>query len=113
MGTEDLLARLMEWNRAASARDSAADRDETFIKIEAIDDPGWMVLIDGEAGREFIQYEHRLSDEDWMEIRADARKFVGDGDIARLPVLLRCGLDWTESRTTSIGEPLSGREGYE
>lgn len=112
-GSEDLLLRLVEWNRAASSRDAAVYRDDTFMKIEAIDNPGRMVMIDGEVGREFIQRNRRIDDEDWMDIRADSHKFVGYGDIAKLPDLLRSALDWVESTTTDLGTMLRSGEGYE
>ena len=94
------LERLQSWYRDQCNE----DWEHSFgVKIDTLDNPGWMVKIDlRETSLEqkaFAPFSRGDSeaDADWIACKLEAEQFVGCGGAANLGELLRTFLDWAES----------------
>jgi hypothetical protein len=91
------LARLQDW--FLSQCDGGWEH-ENGIRIETLDNPGWLVQIDLEftplQGRAFPdrRVEGERGDEEWYECRIDGTRFVGAGGARALDSILEVFLDW-------------------
>jgi Immunity protein 53 len=83
--TEAVLARIQEWYRSQCN----GDWEHSYgVKIETLDNPGWLVSIDLTD----TEWEHTLrprkfverSDIDWVQSEVTDRKFVGCGGVGNL-----------------------------
>lgn len=71
------------------------------IRIETLDNPGWLVYIDiAETDLEYRQFEPVNMYEDdnsWMEARVVEGRFRGVGDPSKLGFILEVFLNWSRS----------------
>jgi hypothetical protein len=74
--------------------------DYYFIKIETLDNPGWVVKIDlGETELENRAYERFMveeSEDDWIDCSVKDGSFVGAGDPTKLDMILTEFRRWAE-----------------
>jgi hypothetical protein len=100
------LALLQQWY---AAQCNGGWEHGSGVKIETLDNPGWLVKIDlaGTAleGREFTSVTEGLerregfdfpSSADWHSISVKGSTFEAAGDPAKLEFILRKFLDWAE-----------------
>ena len=94
------LHRLQNWYRSQCNE----DWEHSFgVKIDTLDNPGWMVKIDlAETTLEQKPFEPLYrgdsdTDADWIVCKLDAKQFVGYGGASNLSELLRIFLDWAGS----------------
>jgi len=94
------LQRLQDWYR----RQCNEDWEHSFgVKIDTLDNPGWMVKIDltetALEGKSFEPLSRGDSDADpdWIVCKLEAKQFVGYGGADNLSELLRTFLNWAES----------------
>ncbi len=97
----DLIERLTTWY---AAQCNGEWEHPHGVKIESLDNPGWLVQIDLEGTilhqKEFSQIEHGLedglpSDDDWMICSVlKGSLFRGAGDPFKLAAILECFLSW-------------------
>jgi hypothetical protein len=72
------------------------------IKIENLDNPGWMVTLDledtflEEVGFEPIEYQ-KDEENDWIHCKKSEQKFKAVGGPQKLDELLEVFLNWAES----------------
>ncbi|MFT7724523.1 MAG: immunity 53 family protein [Roseateles sp.] len=91
------LQRLQDWYRAQCNE----DWEHSFgVKIDTLDNPGWMVKIDlvetDLEGKAFEPQSHGNSDTDtdWIVCKLESGQFVGYGGANNLAELLRTFLNW-------------------
>lgn len=94
------LERLQNWYRDQCNE----DWEHSFgVKIDTLDNPGWMVKIDvRETSLEQKSFEpvsrgDSDADSDWIVCKLESDQFVGYGGANNLRELLRIFLDWAES----------------
>ncbi|KAB2848690.1 MAG: hypothetical protein F9K41_18090 [Sphingopyxis terrae] len=101
----DTLSRLQDWYR----RQCDGDWEHDYgVKIETLDNPGWMLLIDlartSLDGKPFerVVYQDPENEDRWMSVWTEAAKFqcaCGPDDLrAAIEIFLR----WAEESTGSI-----------
>lgn len=66
------------------------------IKLETLDNPGWILKIDGEVNRVPLNFKVDNSDDDWISITATQDNFMGAGGIHNLNQILEMALQWLE-----------------
>ena len=75
---------------------------EFGVKIDTLDNPGWMMQVDlkrtGEEGRGFEEVEIERSESDWLHCRVASNKFEGFGGPSNLEEM---------SRPSYPGRPMS------
>lgn len=93
------LDRLEQWFQSMCN----GDWEHTFgIKIETLDNPGWMVIIElrdtplFEVPFSAIRQDHTESD--WLQCEIFEGNFRGTGSLGRLDEILRVFLDWAEGQ---------------
>lgn len=104
MSIDSVLPRLERWY---AARCDGAWEHDWGIKIETLDNPGWLVRIDLTgtpwAGRvyptrkEGIDEAGRPVAPSWIHCFTQDGLFLGAGDTSKLPTLLGLFLDWVEA----------------
>ena len=108
------LQRLQDWYQAQCN----GDWEHSFgIKIDTLDNPGWMVKIDLSEteleGRSFESLERGDSDSeaDWIMCKTEGAQFVGYGGVYNLSEILRTFLLWAAvapPNSSSKPTPLRG-----
>lgn len=83
----------VEWLQNWFQNECNGDWEHTFgIKIETLDNPGWLVKIDlSETDYENIVLDtgyFESNDEDWYRIKLESSIFKGVGDLSKLEFLL-------------------------
>lgn len=95
----DLLQWLEEWYQSQCN----GDWEHCYvIKIETVDNPGWLVTIDvAETLLEdkiFDEYDKCISNSDWMFCLIRDKKFIGSGDPDKLFPILEIFKAWVETQ---------------
>jgi hypothetical protein len=71
------------------------------VRIESLDNPGWLVKIDlSDTALEGVPFEPLLDlepDLEWVRCEVQERQFVGAGGPRQLERVLRAFLDWARS----------------
>lgn len=71
------------------------------IKIETLDNPGWIVKIDlaetDHQGKEFIGINTDHGDDDWIQCFIRDDQFIGAGDPTKLEKILLIFKEWIVS----------------
>lgn len=71
------------------------------IKIETLDNPGWIVLIDildtKLENKPFHTINNCIDDDDWLQCQVKEGRFVGAGDPSKLKEILEIFRKWVES----------------
>jgi|SRR5690606_28799064 len=94
------LQRLQDWYQAQCNE----DWEHSYgVKIDTLDNPGWMVKIDlVETGLEEKAFEafsrgDSDADADWIACKTESGQFVGYGGANNLGELLRTFVDWADA----------------
>ena len=94
------LQRLQDWYRTQCNE----DWEHSFgVKIDTLDNPGWMVKIDlVETDLEGKAFESQSrgdsdADADWIVCKLESGQFVGYGGANNLAELLRIFLNWADA----------------
>jgi hypothetical protein len=87
---DNYIVKLQNWYKT----ECNEDWEHTFgIKIETIDNPGWIVTIDlNETNWENLiidRYQIMKSGDDWFEIQISNSQFIGSGGSANLEDILK------------------------
>ena len=65
------------------------------IKITTLDNPGWLVEIDGVSSKKIINRElTERSKIDWIDLQASETRFKGAGGLKNLKELLENAIKW-------------------
>ena len=83
----------LKWIQNWYSKQIDGDWEHTFgIKIETLDNPGWLVEIDlAETDYEHLVLDYKLienSETDWFATSIVDQKFKGAGDVNKLDLLL-------------------------
>jgi hypothetical protein len=86
---ESVLARLQAWYRSQCD----GDWEHSYgVKIETLDNPGWLVTIDlADTEWEHLSQPRKIvqrSDTDWVQSEVAERKFIGCGGVGNLGEVL-------------------------
>ena len=86
----DIISSLEKWYAAECNQ----DWEHSFgIRIETLDNPGWLVEIDLEetdlAERSIDRIWLQRSEDDWVEVKIERCKFIGTGDPTKLNYILQ------------------------
>lgn len=68
------------------------------VTIETLDNPGWLVVITGEHGKNKKTLFIDEGDDNWIHIDAGDGEFKGAGDIKKLEIILDYAQKWLESK---------------
>ena len=72
------------------------------IKIETLDNPGWIVTINlletCYQDKEFISFDNDYSDDDWIKCYIKENQFIGVGDPTKLEKIILIFKTWIESQ---------------
>jgi hypothetical protein len=70
------------------------------VKIDTLDNPGWMLAVDlvgtSLQNKPFTPLNFDASDRDWMSVRVEDSKFKGAGDSTKLEKLIEVFRTWAE-----------------
>ena len=70
------------------------------VKIDTLDNPGWMVTIDiiytELEDKEFPMLKIDNSDDDWVQCKVEGGQFVGAGDKTKLSYIITQFKEWVE-----------------
>lgn len=71
------------------------------VRIDTLDNPGWIVRIDLEGteleGKCFQSISSDVSDDNWISCKVVEKRFEGAGDTLKLGSILNLFLDWAEN----------------
>lgn len=104
MNTSDrsALQRIQDWY----ARECNGDWEHSYgVKIETLDNPGWIVRIDlvetSLFNVSFSPTERGDSEtgQDWLRLKTDGKVFTGAGGVGNLEEILHAFLSWAETRS--------------
>src|SRR5688500_14510280 len=89
------LRELQEWYESQCD----GDWEHSYgVRIETLDNPGWLVKIDLEdtdlEGREFSEVSNLAPEREWIHCKVSEGKFSGAGGASMLNHILRAFLDW-------------------
>ena len=71
------------------------------VKIDTLDNPGWMVTIDiiytELEDKEFPMLKIDNSDDDWIVCQVRKKQFIGCGDFTKLEEIIKVFKEWVEN----------------
>jgi hypothetical protein len=73
------------------------------IKIDTLDNPGWIVIIDLQEthleNKDFQEIDRQKNEHDWIQCEVANNKFKGAGGPHNLNEIIECFIVWVESET--------------
>jgi hypothetical protein len=83
----------MNWLANWYASNCNGDWEHSYgVLIQTIDNPGWSIIIDlidtPLEGRELNELLIDKSEDDWLRVSSDGKRFKGYGDGSKLPLLI-------------------------
>ncbi|ATG93820.1 hypothetical protein FRC75_01575 [Paracidovorax citrulli] len=95
MNAPEALKKLTKWNNEKYNENC---EHEFTIEIKNIDNPGWSININGEAGKNPFTIQIERSEEDWLHIKATEEKFSAYGGVFNLEELIVHAVKWIEKQ---------------
>lgn len=93
----NVFAWLEEWYKSSC---NGEWEEDYGIKIQTIDNPGWLVIIDiletDLEEKEFVPLNIDNSDDDWVQCKVEGGQFVGAGDKTKLSYIITQFKEWVE-----------------
>ena len=89
-GQSDLLTLLKNWY---ASRCDGDWEHQYGVKIDTLDNPGWIVGIDiwetELSGKSVGRFRREFSETDWLDIKITEAKFEANGDVGKLEEIIR------------------------